>query len=1604
MNNLIKKSILIAGLILYGFGYSQTSVTFNVSSRPTPQISEWENRSELAILTIVNSNSSIVGTPFKIKAKIFIDQNLVAETRLQDMPTMQMPYGTETYLADMIIPYDALEIYDDQARRETIMSTGLLPSGFYTFCVSLVDLQGNLLTTTQEICRQMVITDYQMPELIHPIEGINIPRNMVPAIRFRWTPLSPAPSAQDGVKYLVAVSIIQPGQTPNQAFESNRPIIEEEVIGATQMYFPMDIDISDTERTYFVWSVKPMMLDDTPYHSSNNGFVSLGVFSIGDGGDLYPILDLPDSADNDDEGTLNNSDVIYAGKNGEFEVHTTSLTENDGKYSGEGKVYIEWLKAYMKVSFNDITVNTDKRLLSGKIVVDTYPTTPTYPQEWAINAVANNPWVNNTISNITNWVENQGVNIPYNSIDEYVSDVKVPLGVSLPSEDKLVITEMVFEPNKSEINIVVAKNTPPSWGTQQLIGFKGSGIDFRKNAISSGANRVDLVEDVSVSANENLHLTFKKGQTGNSSSHPGCYIEFENAEFKKFGMEIEAELSRNWLIPFEDDGTSKTKIYLATLATDWNDMILTGTLPKSTIKGSGGIAIQAEEITYDMSDTRNASNIVFPDGYAEVSNLYRGFFAKNVSVTLPKAWEIREGVQPDIAVHNLIIDNMGVSLSGTVNNVFDFKKVTIAGLSAGVDRFTFDIVTNHLTEASVTGKIALPLSNPDNTDNPLSYSALFQIAQNDKQTDNVQLTVNPGTINADLLKGTMSLKNTSNITVYVDKNIKKFDLNLNGTYVLDSVNVRPVGHVSMEMEFEGLNMHYDTGNSDESLTFSPGSWSFASPAKSIAGFPVTVENVSYNRLRGNGALLRGSLDFDVVMNLSENIGARATLGLESSINDRRSRGGFMFTPKLDRVNMSSATVHADTPAVKIDGELDFRNEEDEVFGKGFRSNLDVYFKPVNISTRALVEFGRTNYLNNGVYYRYWRVEADAILPPPGVVFLPGLAFRGFGGGAYKNMEPKISGNKYVFTPKKSGWGLKAKTIIATTPKESIFNADVDLLAHFSGHSGIQRLGFEGAFWLGAEFDKRDDAQAEGELIADYNFTQKHFYYGSSISFDNGKVSARNVSFNMDINGRTNKWFIKLGEPDNLNVINFKGFGNVNEYLMVGNNIQAPRDFSSQFKANYAAVVGHEPDFSIGNGGVDGNSATGRGFAVGVNFEFDADGEKLIWKGSSRRPRKAFVYYDVAAGAELNLSFLQYRGRCGRFNPMGINGWRADGNLGMYASANVSVKALKKNGTPYKWSPIKLVDLNAGAWVRGQFPRPTYVAGKMEGYVRIFGQKINFDTPFHTGQQCNGGTVDTGMQVEQQNATEQLENELITYINPPNPRNLPVTSPIAIKYAFIPNEAFDIAEQQADGSVVVRRFKLVVTNKLEAFNRDTRTYSDVTVTTELSNLGEVLITATNNQEPLLASNTISDTASENYSSSDVGVTNMAPGIPSSSTAVSSGSGGVTTVYPVPHAPNDYTVSPGSTFGNGSPVERNVRVTPQGYHRNGPSMNDDVFVKEMLFARPMSQNNGNRINRLAYDTTYRVHTVAELREFKNNNWNTVVIRKERTRNYITEDRPE
>jgi hypothetical protein len=958
--------------------------------------------------------------------------------------------------------------------------------------------------------------------------------------------------------------------------------------------------------------------------------------------------------------------------------------------------------------------------------------------------------------------------------------------------------------------------------------------------------------------------------------------------------------------------------------------------------------MQADSIYIDLSDTMNPKAITFPANYAgETGVMFHGFYMKTFSVDLPETWKTQSAA-PKITLSNMIIDKMGISMKATATNIIQYPNAAVADMIASVDTVKVELIASSLVEAKIRGRIGLPFTQKSSTQNPLVYNALLSLPKKTAK-GSFQLTIDPtGPINADLFSGVFTLDKTSTIKAVVDSTKKTFDLKLNGSFGWTNVNLGVVKNVTLGLAFQNMGLKYDSSNSS-GLTFSKGSWSFASPQKYLANFPVSIDDVGYTSLSlQSGQLLHGKLTMDVIFNLSEDIGGKTKLGVEVAVLNNQN--GQKFYPKYLNTTVDKININANLPAVSINGALELRND-DPVYGNGFKGELSADFKPVGIKLSALAEFGNTKYQNGSQYYRYWRVEANATLPAPGVVFLPGVAFRGFGGGVYYNMTATqkstsfnlSSSNKaYEFTPKKSTLGMSIMTTLAATPKEESFNGDVTLRGEFSTSNGLTFISFTGDLWVGADLttSSRNKALVKGVINATYNHPNRHFNFSTLVNVNAFPITTPNpISLVLDIRGKENKWYFKMGEPQNPNGINVLGYYSYS-YFMIGNDIPVPQGFTPTFANAYKSHVGGNPP-SVGSGGVNEATQLGTGIAAGIGWKFSSSAQfEIIGFGAG---------YEVGAGAELHLALFDFSGSCSSYNPIGINGWRAVGGLGFYGHAAVYVIAFDDR--------YDLAGISGGAWVYGEFPNPYYVSGELSGTVSFLWFDPSITISFSAGQKCSNAPTPTSSYTQGDAAADQ-QNQLIQYVKTQPLKNYPVDEPIKVKFGLNPNEVFDVSEQQSNGSVKNRTFKLEFTRTLESKNAD-GSFTPIQTSKDTNNLGEYLFTVL--QPIQLRGGNPTSTSRPGLSqpsSSSVGSASSAKGA-----GVGAGASGI---------------SLGSGLGSGSPGAFSGVATPKfGIPKFPPS--------------PSTPNYGNLppedpepLNALTPNTYYRFTVTATLKELVNNNW--------------------
>ncbi|HVK39600.1 MAG TPA: hypothetical protein VNA88_13765 [Candidatus Kapabacteria bacterium] len=220
-------------------------VTLNVSSQPDPYLSTWSSKREVAIVTVTNPGSAPVDAKFD--CRLSIGGELQASTNPSRMRVISIPPGTTQYYGEDLVPPTAVDYVGSGDR--TALRTGRLPAGVYTFCVALLDAK-SLQRITEPVCRTFTIVSYTSPIPIEPADRATVARGKSPL--FKWVPVQPKPATR--VSYRLVVFEVLAGQSPTTAFRSNRPIIDQDGLTATQMLWPADHERPVEGRSY-VWGV-----------------------------------------------------------------------------------------------------------------------------------------------------------------------------------------------------------------------------------------------------------------------------------------------------------------------------------------------------------------------------------------------------------------------------------------------------------------------------------------------------------------------------------------------------------------------------------------------------------------------------------------------------------------------------------------------------------------------------------------------------------------------------------------------------------------------------------------------------------------------------------------------------------------------------------------------------------------------------------------------------------------------------------------------------------------------------------------------------------------------------------------------------------------------------------------------------------------------------------------------------------------------------------------------------------------------------------------------------------------------------------------------------
>lgn len=1475
-------------------------VTLNVSSRPNPYISEWSSRRETAIVTITNPGSTPVDVKFSVK--ILLGAELQAETKFNESPILTIPArSTATFYGEDVAPFGAMKFYGG-VESKTIRS-GRIPDGNYSFCLRLLN-PVTAVPLSAEVCRPFTIVNLQCPRLVWPGTESTIAPEERPI--FRWSPVTPTPTPI--VTYRFLLFEVLPGQRSMQAFQGNQPIVERTLQGQTQVLWLPELPALEPGMTY-VWTVQALDGQGRPL-CDPEGYADPFVLKVGDpaarrGPDVIersvgpsgpavvegPLLEQaearrsqqtpvavevnpqppPSSCDNQpytitppacatvsSQTFAEGDSVTICGFTMKFKGNPTGGNSN---LSGSGVIWVPWLRTNIAVSFAGIKVNDSNQICSGTVRATVDSTPETYPQQWAINMVGSFNWTKTQVNKLNTWIHAQNklknltqeLDLNQLLVEQTKPAVQVPLGFNNAEGVTIAITEMKFEPTGAHLNCIAA--FPVNLDHNDTLGFKGANFPFRPNAPSVNQGKLALLTDVTFSGNINNSTTYDVTFRAEHGNAAGTYISWDCKGFRVLNVDMTIGFPRQWLTPIPDNGADRVRANLVTTLMSWSDWLLNISLPRCAVANTNGLELEVQTMVYDHSDTRNATGMAFPANYTgDQSVAFNGFYLKSASVVLPdKLRTFSNPAQPvKIVASNIIITKLGITGVVTGMNVINFPNGNVAGLGASIDTVKVELKNSSLLSAYMRGKIVLPVSKTTSAANAITYRALFN-TQN-----GLQFTLQPsGPITADLFAGAkLTLDPTSLLSVTLNTNTTSFDLALNGTFDLDDVKIGNKVKVKLkDLKFQDLKMSWREGNA---MTFKAGKWSFASPPKWLANFPITIDSISFvTSPAAQGEVLRGALTFDVVLNLSEStVSGRTRMEVLGAIE--KPAGG-KFEPKFVAVNVKEIDVHMNVSAVKVDGKITFYND-DPTYGDGFSGTLKAIFNSLQAQVDASARFGATTYQNNGNSYRYWGVEARLILPKPGIVFLPGVALYGFGGGAWRRMTvanmPKPDLNAVagatsasgqttsgaIFTPNAgTGFGFKAIAVIGTAPEPKTLNADATFMGEFSTGGGLTKISMTVDLWAAAALLERNKAPVWGTATVSYVPPTKVFDLNASVNFkhlpnDGSIIASQNggVSLKLNINGSTGKWYFKLGEPTNLNTVKVLNAFTVQEYLMFGNNIQPQTGFlPSTIQGLNQAGVG-APSFS--NQGISTQASLGQGFAAGFTV-FGSTGDKTV-----DLMYRTQLKYGASGGFEINMSMLRYSPTtlCDGV-PLGMNGWYAQGGLAAWFSGYAGIqitpsskpacdccpKVWKDCCNPFKccalwcggsWHPI--LNIKIGAWLTGGFPRPSWAKGQASSGFSVCGGLFSgsFTAHLDIGKQCAIGSPEPIPGVPAQDAVAMVEADgaLVRSINPAsNASGFPPDNSIGVVLGYKPDESFDVFERQSDGTIRKRIFQARYTATLDS---------------------------------------------------------------------------------------------------------------------------------------------------------------------------------------------
>ncbi len=741
-------------------------------------------------------------------------------------------------------------------------------------------------------------------------------------------------------------------------------------------------------------------------------------------------------------------------------------------------------------------------------------------------------------------------------------------------------------------------------------------------------------------------LTIKGSMDLDSAS----YVTFNCDGFENFQLLCEYRFPQNLLKPVEPGRTSVRAMFRIT-STELGSFIGSVSIDPFEVKGLDDVRFNIQEAVVDYSTAENYSTMsdaISPDWPEAVKNKYedatwRGFYMKQLSISLPEGLANTSGGRITISVEDLLADHgSGVSCKFTADpNVSG----NISGWGISLNNVLLELVANSIKHFKLEGDINIPIMEGNAT-----YEAMFTYPNNQPGAkaeisftlgldgvyhipfiNNSNLTLDNGSsagisyINGKFqpqadLNGSIAVSITNPAITLPTLEFQGFKINDQTmpayaagpgqtTGGLDRISVEAFGFAGINFPLggNGTGLRYPVGSQWNNDVWAVNENKFAGPNGSgpgyeydamyddgevagqnqkLSGFPITIKNIGLNKAQ-DGNVSCYKLDFSIGVNFAKGVNAFNADGSFSIW------GGLDFNKILSstpwkalsyrKTNVESIYIDADLGKIAIAGGVRLI-DNDPVYGSGFKGAIAMHVKlpTANIMVNAVGQFGNTPSTGGAEGYRYFFVDAEAGFGSGLPLGSTGLSIYGFMGGFFYNMVRNGADPNVVIG------GMKVSQMPANNPPNVSGNL-LDPGVSLSGTVYVPQnnnTSFKAGLIFGLAVPQTllADATFGMDINTSSGFAvQRVYFLGGAYFMNKGLADRKNAAGSLQL---------KL----EMDLVNNKLLGN--------------------FGFSITAPTGAPPDLAMVRGSYNTNLTT-----VNIYFKFNGKKEYFFYAGTPDEPMK-----------------------------------------------------------------------------------------------------------------------------------------------------------------------------------------------------------------------------------------------------------------------------------------------------------------------------------------------------------------------------------------------